>query len=165
MPTTPATRLDAAELSWLLALRPGPAADLVGAALAVPTASDLTEQDLLDRGVARRRREELLPTRDAAVVGDVLTGARSLVSVGTATARAALLAIGRDRVLLVAPGGDDCFEVVALDAAVDVGDAAAEIAGRVGPDAVVMVARPGAGIETITGARDLAAEVRRAVTR
>lgn len=165
MPTTPATRLDTAELSWLLALRPGPAADLVAAALGVPAASDLTEDELLDRGVARRRREELLPAGEAAVVGDVLTGARSLVSVGTATARAALLAIGRDRVLLLVPAGGDRFEVVALDAAADVGDATAEIAARIGPDAVVMVARPGAGIDTMTGAPDLAAEVRAAVAR
>ncbi len=147
-----ALRLAPDELAWLLALRPTPAAALVGAALGATGGDpERAPATLTDRGLAGERRGELLPRGDAIVVGDALTSARALVSVGTDAATAALLVIAPDRMLMVAAGGPEGVEVVGLDATLGVGEAAAAIAARVGPGAVVMVAVPDGDITSVPG--------------
>jgi hypothetical protein len=147
-----AVRLAPDELAWLLALRPTPAATLVGAALGAAAGDrDRAPSTLIERGLAGERRGELLPRGDAVVIGDALTSARALVSVGDAVATAAVLVVAPERVLMVAAGGSEGVEVVGLDASVGVGEAAAAIAARVGPGAVVMVAVPDGDITSVTG--------------
>ncbi len=160
-PTVPATRLTTAELAWLLSLRPGAAATLVATALGLPpdpVPDPAVPARLLAEGRAQERRGEVLPRDADLVVGDVLTGAEALVSVGTSDALVALLAVGRDRVLLVAPapGG---VEVAALAADVGVGETAAALAARVGCDAVVMVADGRGAIRTVPAGDGLAGRV------
>lgn len=144
-----ATRLTTAELTWLLSLRPGPSATLVATALGLPEEADSSVvAGLVSDGRARERGGEVLPAGPDAVIGDVLTAATTLVRIGTSEALAALVATGRGRALLLAPSGQGAVEVAALEAATPVGEAVAQIAARVGTDAV-LVARPGAGIHDV----------------
>lgn len=159
-----ATRLTTAELAWLLSLRPGASATLVATAFGLPPAGvgPLEEpllEDLLAAGRAQERRGELLPRGESAVIGDVLTSALALISVGTKNGLAAVLAVGRDRVLLVAPAGQAGVEVAALDASTTPGTAAAALAGRLGPDLLVMVAIPGGDITEAPAGADLAERI------
>lgn len=147
MPPTPvaATRISTAELIWLLSLRPGRLATLIATALdlplplpdRLPEASVL--DDLLADGRAEERRGEVLPRGESAVVGDALTSATALISVGDEQGLAALVAVGADRVLLLAPAGE-AVEVAALDTTTTPGTAVAALAGRVGQQARVVVA-------------------------
>ncbi|PWD49895.1 hypothetical protein C8046_03555 [Serinibacter arcticus] len=156
----PATRLSPAVLRWLLDLRPGPAATLAATVLAVPDAVEtLSSGELVTAGAALERDGELLPAGEAAVVGDVLTSAAALVRVGTADAVAALVAVGRDRVLVLTPDGHGGQVAGALAADVGVGAAVASIAEQVGEDAVVLVAVPGADIVSLPPDDDLADRV------
>lgn len=166
MSSTPvaATRISTAELSWLLSLRPGRPATLVAAALDLPLplpdrspeASVL--EDLLAEGRAQERRGEVLPRGESAVVGDALTSATALISVGDEQGLAALLAVGADRVLLLAPAGA-AVEVAALDAATTPGAAVAALASSVGQRARVMVALADAEITAVEPGPQLADRV------
>ncbi|WP_163542560.1 hypothetical protein [Occultella kanbiaonis] len=158
MPTSPtaALRLTTAELAWLLALRPGRSAALVAAALGVPAPAPVRRAS---QGSPRTLGDDELPRADAAIAGDVLTSASALVSVGTADALAVLAAIGRDRVLLVAPDGRNGFEIAAVDGGTPVGEAVAEVAAGLGTDAVVMVADAGGTIRTVETGPGLAGDV------
>ncbi|WP_156221229.1 hypothetical protein [Pseudactinotalea suaedae] len=167
MSTTPvvASRFTTAELTWLLSLRPGGSATLVAVALGLPSPAETAAPDpsgleqLIATGRATERRGEVLPHGEAVVVGDVLTSSSALVSVGTATALAGLVAVGRDRVLLLAPAGPAGVEVAALDAATPVGDAMAALAARIGEHAVVLVAVPGGPVTEVFPGADLAGRV------
>lgn len=167
MSTTPAgvaTRIPTAALTWLLSLRSGPSATLVATALGIPVAAlsrPLEPADvdaLVAAGHAQERRGEVLPRGESAVVGDVLTSASALVSVGTEEALVAVVAVGRDRVLIVAPAGAG-VEVAALAASTTPGTAVAALAGRVGEDAEVMVAVPGDRIIKVEPGTDRAERI------
>lgn len=158
-PAIAAVRLTTAELTWLLSLRPGESATLVATALGL---SDLAGGEPPARWVIERRGE-VLPRGEAAVVGDVLTSASALISVGTANALAGIVAIGRDRVLILAPSGADSIEVVALEAATTASAAAAALAARIGAAPVVMVAIPGGAITEIAPGPSLAERVQAAL--
>ncbi|MBZ2195939.1 hypothetical protein [Occultella gossypii] len=153
---TAALRLTTAELAWLLSLRPGRSAALVAAALGVPASAPAGQRSQVS---PRALGEDELPRADAAIAGDVLTAASALVSVGTADALAALAAVGRDRVLLVAPDGRGGFEIAAVDGGTPVGEAVAEVAGGLGADAVVMVADAGGTIRAVEAGPGLAGAV------
>ncbi|CAM3397968.1 hypothetical protein OCAE111667_07685 [Occultella aeris] len=158
MPTSPtaALRLMTAELAWLLSLRPGRSAALVAAALGVPVSPPA---GAASQGSPHALGDDELLRPDTAIAGDVLTSAEALVSVGTADALAALAAIGRDRVLLVVPDGRNGFEIAAVDGGTPAGEAVAEIAARLGTDAVVMVADAGGTIRTVEAGPGLAGAV------
>lgn len=167
MSTTPAgvaTRITTAELTWLLSLRPGPSATLAATALGIPVAAlsrppeSAELEELVAAGHAQERRGELLPRGESAVIGDVLTSAHALISVGSAEGVAAVVAVGRDRVLIAAPAGTG-VEVAALDATIAPGTAAAALAGSVGAGAEVMVAVPGAEITKVEPGADLAERI------
>lgn len=147
-PVPSVTRLRLGDLDRLLALRPSASGRLVALALGRPTPPP-------EPGPVP---DAELPTGADVVIGDVLTSADALVSIGTASARAALLAVGRDRVLLLVPDGEG-IEVAALATTASVGDAAAAIADRVGPAAVVMVAVPSGDVTTLAPGPDLARAV------
>ncbi|WP_420114483.1 hypothetical protein [Pseudactinotalea sp.] len=167
MPTTPAgvaTRITTAELTWLLSLRPGPSATLVATALGIPVEAlsappkPAELKELVTAGRAHQRRGELLPRGESAVVGDVLTSASTLISVGSSDGIAALAAVGRDRVLIAAPAAGG-IEVAALDATTTPGTAVAALAGSVAAGAEVMVAVPGAEITAVEPGADLAERI------
>jgi hypothetical protein len=154
MSTSPtALRLTTAELASLLALRPGRSAVLVAAVLGVPAPVPAAV------GPRGALADGELPGAEAAVVGDVLTSASALVSIGTTHALAALAAVGRDRVLLVVPDGRGCFEIAAVDGGTPVGEAVAEVAGGLGDDAEVMVADSGGRIHAVEAGPGLAGAV------
>lgn len=157
--TPPATRLSPEVLRWLLDLRPGPAASLAEAVLAVSDADALSPAELLATGAAVERNGELLPAGEAAVVGDVLTSALALIRIGTADAVAALVAVGRDRVLVLTPDPLGGQVAGALTAEVSTGSAASSIARRVGESAVVLVAVPGQDIVSLPLDDSLAADL------
>ena len=159
-PTLPATELSPTLLRWLLALRPGPAASLAAAVLAITDAVEIpSSSDLQETGAAFERDGDLLPAGEAAVVGDVLTSAVALIRVGTADAVAALVAVGRDRVLVLTPDGRGGQEAAALSADVSAGTAVASIAERVGVEAAVLAAIPYGEIVSLPLGQDLAERV------
>lgn len=147
-----AVRLDAAEISWLLSLRPGPAALLAAAALGCSPDSAGPPGSLAHRGLSQVRGDRILPDGDAIDIGDTLTAASAFVRVGTAGAIAALIAVGWRRVLVLAPS-ETGAEVAALDVETSPGAAAAAIAGQIGAGAVVMVAQPAGRLTTVAPPR------------